>query len=104
MIEYIRNELSELGIKDADIVPLSLCKILRPYKLERCGFKDLSSLPVIMFTIPYLTDNKEKNISAYATPRDYHLFCSQLFDTLIPRLKVLLGNFAFSLGIKVSKS
>ena len=95
MVEFIRKELSDHGIKDAAAVPLSLCKLLRPYKLERCGFKETSSLSVVIFTIPYLTDNKKKNISAYAIPRDYHLFCSQLFDAVIPRLKERFPHNSF---------
>lgn len=86
MPEYIKNELLTFGIKDAASLPLSMCKILRPYKLEGCGFDDVSSLSVLIFTIPYYTEHKDKNISSYAIPRDYHLFCAELFDTIIPRL------------------
>jgi epoxyqueuosine reductase QueG len=84
--EYIKNELKSFGIKDAEALPLSMCRVVRPYKLERCGFYDLESLSVLIFAIPYYTAHKEKNISSYAIPRDYHLFCRELFDTIIPRL------------------
>lgn len=96
MVDFIKNELKMLGIKNTGAIPLSMCKIMRPYKLERCGFKNLNSLSVIIFTIPYLTPAKEKNISSYAIPRDYHLFCKELFDTIIPRLKEKFpeNNFA----------
>ena len=96
MLDFIKGELKLLGIKNSAAIPLSLCKVIRPYKLERCGFKDTSSLFAIMFTIPYLTKHEEKNVSSYAIPRDYHLFCTQLFETLIPRLKEQfpLNNFA----------
>lgn len=86
MIRQVKAELEGLGITNVSAVPLSLCKILRPYKLERCGFADDAELFAIMFTIPYLTKSEDKNISSYAIPRDYHLFCKELFDSVIPRL------------------
>lgn len=96
MLDFIKAELKLLGIKNAAAIPLSFCKIIRPYKLEKCGFKDFASLSAIMFTIPYLTENKGKNISSYAIPRDYHLFCKELFDKVIPKLKMRFpeNNFA----------
>ncbi len=87
MPQYIKNELLRLGIKHAAAIPLSMCKIIRPYKLERCGFESLDSLSAVIFAIPYYTEHAEKNISSYAIPRDYHFFCSRLFETLIPKLK-----------------
>jgi len=87
MIDFIKDELELLGIKNAAVIPLSLCKIIRPYKLEKCGFEDVETLSAVMFTIPYLTENHDKNISSYAIPRDYHLFCSELFGIIIPKLK-----------------
>lgn len=95
MVDFIKNELKMLGIKNAGAIPLSLCKIMRPYKLERCGFENLDTLSVIIFTIPYLTTTKEKNISSYAIPRDYHLFCKELFDSIIPKLKEKFPNNNF---------
>ena len=87
MIGFIKSELRLLGIKNVAAIPLSLCKLIRPYKLERCGFNDLKSLHAVIFTIPYLSPIEEKNISSYAVPRDYHLFCKELFETVIPKLK-----------------
>ena len=87
MIRQVKAELEKLGITNAAAVPLSLCKILRPYKLERCGFAEGVELFAIMLTIPYLAAVKDKNISSYAIPCDYHLFCKELFDAVIPRLR-----------------
>ncbi len=87
MTEFIRAELEELGIRNVAAIPLSLCKLTRPYKLERRGFIDLEKLSAVIFTIPYLTRQIDKNISSYAIPRDYHLFCAELFDSLLPKLQ-----------------
>ena len=87
MTEFIRAELEKLGIRNVAAIPLSLCNITRPYKLEKRGFNDLDSLSAVIFTIPYLTRGGDKNISSYAIPRDYHLFCAELFDSVIPKLK-----------------
>lgn len=87
MIEYVKAELARLGITNVAAIPLSLCKILRPYKLERCGFDKSANLYAIMFTVPYLTRSTDKNISSYAIPRDYHLFCAELFDSVTKNLK-----------------
>ena len=95
MIRQVKAELEGLGITNAAAIPLSLCKILRPYKLERCGFAEGAELFAIMLTIPYLTEVKDKNISSYAIPCDYHLFCKELFDAVIPRLREKFPQNAF---------
>ena len=69
-------------------VPLSACKILRPYLLEREGIDASGEGSVIVFAQPYYAPDAEKrNISLYAVPRDYHAFFRELFGRILPRLK-----------------
>ena len=96
MIERIKDELGRHGINDVAVIPLSLCKLLRPYKLQRCGLGDSDRLCAVMFTIPYLTESADKNISSYAIPRDYHLFCKELFEKVIPELKTAYPQNSFA--------
>ncbi|MBR3879282.1 MAG: epoxyqueuosine reductase [Clostridia bacterium] len=96
MIGFIKNELYGFGIKNVAAIPLSFCKVIRPYKLEKCGFKNFDTLSAVIFTIPYLAPTDEKNVSSYAVARDYHLFCKELFDAIIPKLRQRFrsNNFA----------
>ena len=96
MLEFLKKELMLLGIEDVSTVPLSLCQITRDYKLEKCGFTDFSLLSVIIFTIPYYTEQQSKNVSSYAVARDYHLFCARLFDNILPKLRVNYPNNTFA--------
>lgn len=57
-------------------VPLAKCKILKPYLLERNGL-DRECGAVVML-IPYRSETKPKNLSVYASVRDYHGFAHML--------------------------
>ena len=95
MLETIR---SLLGVPSCAI-PLSVCKIAKPYLLEKACIPLTGT--VILFTIPYLMTEDaiapERNVSLYAVPRDYHGYCRHLSDTLLPELKASFPahNFAF---------
>ncbi|MBQ2734751.1 MAG: hypothetical protein IJF33_02865, partial [Clostridia bacterium] len=55
-------------------IPLSACRITKPYLLERAGITDGN---VIVLAIPYFSlacMNPNRNLSAYAVSRDYHGF------------------------------
>ena len=87
MLDFIKSFLLKNNIDLAGAIKLSECHLTRPYKLK--GFKEdeYPSLSVIIFAIPYLARYDEKNISAYAVPRDYHLFSKKLFEELSDALK-----------------
>ena len=86
--ETVREIFAEENIDCIGIVPLSSCKILRPYLLEREGIDASGDGSVIAFAQPYYaTGEGERNISLYAVPRDYHAFFADLFDRVLPRLK-----------------
>ncbi len=96
MLKYLKNLLCGHGILLAEAIPLSKCRIVRPDKLERCGFSSSNELTAVIFAIPYYTRQSERNISAYAVPRDYHLFCQELFSDVIPRLSQEFEGFKFA--------
>ena len=87
MTEKILNILKENGVKIAAPIALSNCDIVREHKLKRVGFNEYDSLFAVIIAVPYLTPQKSRNISAYAVPRDYHLYFKELFSSIIPILE-----------------
>ena len=77
-------------------IPLSACRITKPYLLERVGITDGS---VIVLAIPYFSlacMNPDRNLSAYAVSRDYHGFFKELFDELLPELQTRFPQYRFA--------
>jgi epoxyqueuosine reductase len=77
------------GIELTGALPLHTCHVRKPHLLRRAGFVS-DELFVQIFAVPYLTpaaDAADRNLSAYAVSEDYHIFFSQLFDNLLPRLR-----------------
>ncbi len=95
MLCLLENELKAFNIELFAALPLSLCKVIRSYKIDACGFDKSSHLSAVMIAIPYYSDGGERNISSYCIPRDYHLFCRELFDIILPRLKERFPVFKF---------
>lgn len=87
MTEFIEKALKGAGIELFAPISLEKCILTRKYKLERCGFSDISSLSAIMIAVPYLVKHERRNISAYAVPKDYHGFFKELFGRVIPVLE-----------------
>ncbi len=96
MIETIKKILRQYGIDEVSFIPIGLCHVTREYKLEKCGLTDPERLFAIIFTIPYYTEHEIKNISSYAVARDYHLFCKELFDKVLPKLQMLFPDNKFA--------
>ncbi|MBE6585837.1 MAG: epoxyqueuosine reductase [Ruminococcaceae bacterium] len=80
-------------------IPLSQCRILRPYLLEQRGLKDAST--VLMFAVPYVMAedalSPQRNVSVYAVAEDYHLYFSELSEALIPELTRFFPGFQFAI-------
>jgi epoxyqueuosine reductase len=96
MFEFLSNFFQKNNIELFDATPLSSCRVIKPYLLEREGFTDGT---VIIFAVPYLTQEAlapNRNVSSYAVSKDYHLFFAELFNTLLPLLKATYPNHRFS--------
>ena len=95
MLDLIKKELTFHNIELCSFLPLSECVVTRPDKVSRCGFDGEKKLSVIIFAIPYYSKGDEKNISSYAIPRDYHLFCKDLFASILPKLEQMFKGYQF---------
>ena len=77
-------------------LPLSACRLQKPYLLERAGISDGTA---ILMAIPYFTKEclkEDRNVSCYAVSRDYHGFFQELYDELIPQLQTAFPQNKFA--------
>lgn len=94
---FLKGLLNEYKIDTVSALKLSDCKILREYKLKNAGFTNYDSLFVYIFAIPYYPRGIEKrNVSMYATPRDYHAYFEKLSKELTSRLSKKYPHFKFT--------
>lgn len=94
--EYLKSLFRKENIFLVSSIPLSECRVLREYKLKKCGFDDISILNAYIIAVPYkCKDEAERNISEYAVSRDYHLFFSVLFDGIINELTKKFPGYKF---------
>lgn len=87
MFAFLSNFFIKKGIELFAATPLPSCKVIKPYLLEQYAIERGT---VIMIAVPYLTSHalaSDRNISAYAVSKDYHLFFNNLFHELLPILK-----------------
>lgn len=77
------------------LIPLSRCKLLKPYLLEKNGFSENDN--VILFLIPYRSNTQPKNITVYASVKDYHGYVSQLDNELSEYVKAKYPQGKFKL-------
>lgn len=96
MLSAIKNELLHYGIDLLGAIPLEKCRITKGYKLQKVGFDLSLPLSAIIMAVPYYTEQREKNISSYCIPRDYHLFFKELFENVIPKLHQIFPNNSFA--------
>ena len=96
MLAFLQNFFTKHHLDCTAAIRLSDCRIERPYLLERVGISDGTA---ILIAVPYHTaacDDRERNISAYAVPRDYHGYFKMLFDELIPSLEKAFPEHKFA--------
>ncbi len=86
MLDFIKKTLLKHNIELVGALKLCDCRIVRPYKLKKFDENEYGTLSAVVFAVPYLAQCNDKNISAYAVPRDYHLFFKELFDELTDTL------------------
>ncbi len=77
-------------------IPLSSCRIVRPYLLERADIPPDGT--ALLFVIPYLVrDADAHNLSLYAVPRDYHGYVGKLEESIIPAMRTSFPDNRFAL-------
>lgn len=95
----MKQKISELLTKNHidcfGFLPLSACRITKPYLLDKADIKDGTA---ILFAMPYYTRmcDGEKNISAYAVSKDYHFYFKNLADELLAILKTQFQSHRFA--------
>lgn len=72
----MRSFFEERHIEYYACIPLSKCKVYKKYLLERASLTEDSS--VIMMLLPYRSERAPKNISVYASVKDYHKYVELL--------------------------
>ena len=96
MLELLKTQLNKYKIELCGAISLKNCNVLRPNKLVRCGFdEDFEKLNAVIFAVPYYTECENKNLSAYAVCRDYHIFFDMLFKDILPKLEESFDGFRF---------
>lgn len=96
MFAFLSNFFEKKKIDCFAPIPLSVCKLQKPYLLER---EKILNGTVILFAIPYYTSgcrSDARNLSAYAVGRDYHLYFKELFDELLPQLHTRFPKHRFA--------
>lgn len=95
-LDAVRHILAVEGIECAGIVPLSACRITKPYLLDRAGLPTAAGSVLIM-ALPYrAADEETGNLSAYAIPPDYHRVAADLFARLIPSFEAIFPGARFA--------
>ncbi len=96
MFSFLSNFFISKGIDLLAPIPISECRVRKPYLLERAEISDGTAF---IFAIPYLTPDAnahDRNLSRYAVSRDYHLFASELFEELLPLLREKFPKHRFA--------
>lgn len=81
----MREFFKKQGIEFFSLIPLSRCKILKGYLLEKNGFSEKDN--VILFLIPYRSEIVPVNLTVYASVLDYHGYVSRLENELLEYVK-----------------
>ncbi len=80
-------------------IPLSSCRITRPYLLERAGIPPTGT--AVLFPMPYVmcrdVADPTRNLSLYAVPQDYHGYVKILEETVLPSLRRAFPANSFAL-------
>ena len=95
MNNEIKKMLEEEKIEYFGIVPFDDCKVINQPLLDR-SFEGKRPKSVIMLLAPYYSgEYKEKNISLYAVPKDYHLYFKMLYSRLEKKLEESFCGYTF---------
>jgi epoxyqueuosine reductase len=95
----LQERVSALLHCDCAALPLSSCRLVRPYLLEKHAIP--TSGTALFFAVPYLIASDaclpSRNLSLYAIPKDYHLYINQLSHTILPVLEHEFPQHRFAL-------
>ncbi len=84
MITTLKERLKEERILLYQVIPFSECIVTKPHLLRDVKTQAQS---VLLFAIPYRTDESCARLSQYAQSYDYHLYFCDLFEKCISDLK-----------------
>ncbi|MBO5293883.1 MAG: epoxyqueuosine reductase [Clostridia bacterium] len=96
MFLFLSNFFQKKSIDCWAPLPLSACRIQKPYLLERAGIADGTA---ILIVVPYFTSacrDPQRNLSAYAVSKNYHAFFDELYGELLPILKARFPKNRFA--------
>ena len=79
-VHHFARILMAEGVEYYACIPLSKCKITKPYLLYKNGLEKDSNVIVMLF--PYRTRTKAENLTAYASVKDYHAYVDMLADKI----------------------
>ena len=91
----MKDFFKKIGIEFYSVIPVSRCKILKKYLLEKNGFDENAN--AILFLIPYRSKIQPVNLSVYASVKDYHGFVSMLDAELKSYVKSKYPNGKFKI-------
>lgn len=95
MNDTVRRVFEEENILLLEALPFSLCRLIKPHKLERLSFVPQSA---IVFLMPYyVAIEGKRNLSRYAVARDYHAFVKGLGERVLPKLAAAYPEASFAL-------
>ncbi len=93
MLAALEDLLQKENVTLYQTLDFSVCSITKPHLLR--SFTD-EPKSVLLFAIPYYTNNSCPRLSKYAQGYDYHLYFRDFFDRCIARLKTAYPNHQFA--------
>ncbi len=75
-VHHFARILMNEGVEYYACIPLSKCKLTKPYLLYKNGIEKDENVIVMLF--PYRTKTKAENLTAYASVKDYHAYVDSL--------------------------
>ena len=75
-VHHFAKILMNEGVEYYACIPLSKCKLTKPYLLYKNGIEKDANVIVMLF--PYRTKTKAENLTAYASVKDYHAYVDAL--------------------------
>ena len=81
----MKDFFKKQGIEFYSLIPLSRCKVIKSYLLEKSFFSESDN--AILFLIPYRSEKRPVNLTVYASVLDYHAYVERLSSELYEYVK-----------------